>query len=95
MDRARADTGQLLPAHLVLGALLAGGGGGQQEEAAGRHQGGHGLGRGGAPLVTSSQPRPLYPPSQLSTRGVGEANTSRYRCGIIIINHSKVGASLV
>ena len=93
MDRAGADTGQLLPAHLVLGALLAGGGGGQQEEAAGRHQGGHGLGRGGAPLVTSSQPRPLYPPSQLSTRGGGEANTSIETDAVIY--HSKVGASLV
>ena len=93
MDRAGADTGQLLPAHLVLGALLAGGGGGQQEEAAGRHQGGHGLGRGGAPLVTSSQPRPLYPPSQLSTRGVGEANTSVDADAVMY--HSKVGASLV
>ena len=91
MDRAGADTGQLLPAHLVLGALLAGGGGGQQEEAAGRHQGGHGLGRGGAPLVTSSQPRPLYP-AAVNTWS-GEANTSIDTDAVIY--HSKVGASLV
>ena len=80
-----------MPAHLVLGALLPGGGGGQQEEAAGRHQGGHGLGRGGAPLVPSPLPEPLYPPSQLSTRGVGEETETRYPDAVIYL--SKVGAS--
>ena len=77
-------------AHLVLGALLPGGGGGQQEEAAGRHQGGHGLGRGGAPLVPSPLPEPLYPPRQLSTRGDGDQISIDTDA---VIYHSKVGAS--